>query len=105
GGKLRIVPIADTEPLEAIHAANGWLFPSPMGGHCTPGWIPKVIGRALPPGWTAHQFRPACAPRSYERSPDVLALGKVLGHSKPETTMRYVATPMDSLRAVVAAAA
>jgi integrase len=105
GGRRRIVPVADAELIAAIQSADGWLFPSPYGGHYTPGWVSKVIGRALPVGLTAHQLRHTFATRSYAGNPDVLALGKVLGHSKPETTMRYVQTPIDSLRSVVASAA
>lgn len=105
GGRRRIVPIVDAELRRAIAQSGQWLFPSPHGGHYTPGWVSKVIGRALPGQWTAHQLRHAFATHSYARHPDVLALGRVLGHSAPETTMRYVATPVEALRGVVTAAA
>ena len=36
---------------------------------------------------------------------DLLAVGAVLGHSRPETTQRYVRMPTDALTAAVAAAA
>ena len=36
---------------------------------------------------------------------DLLAVGAVLGHARPETTQRYVRLPDDSLRAAIAAAA
>ena len=105
GGRFRVVPIEKAELVTAIATADGYLFPSPEGGHFTAGWVSKRMSRALGSGVTGHQLRHAFATRSYEGNPDLLALGRVLGHSKPETTMRYVATPESALRRVVHAAA
>jgi len=105
GGKMRLVPILNSELQDAITGARGYVFPGSLDGHVSAQWVSKLMARALPGDWTGHQLRHAFATRSYAASPDVLALGKVLGHSKPETTMRYVETPVDALRAVVQAAA
>lgn len=105
GGKQRVVPLYEPELVEAIPRARGYLFPSPRGGHILAGTVSHLLGEALPHPWTAHQLRHAFASQSYAASHDLFALGRVLGHSKPETTLRYVATPADALRAVVAAAA
>lgn len=105
GGKIRLVPILNVELQRAIASAGGYLFPGAIDGHMSAQWVSKVMGRQLPGRWTAHQLRHAFATRAYAANPDVLALGKVLGHSKPETTMRYVETPGDALRLVVESAA
>jgi len=42
---------------------------------------------------------------TYAANADVFALGQVLGHSRPETTQRYVRLPSDALLAGVRAAA
>jgi len=41
---------------------------------------------------------------SYAGTRDLLAVGAVLGHSRPETTQRYVRLPSDAIRAAVIAA-
>lgn len=104
GGKVRVVPVAAPALLLAIHDADGWVFPSPYGGHLTPDHVGRLLSRAMPEGWTAHTLRHRMATVSYAATRDVLCLGAVLGHSQPETTLRYVLLPDDGLRAIVAAA-
>lgn len=45
------------------------------------------------------------ATQAYAGTRDLLAVGAVLGHSRPETTQRYVRMPDDALRAAAHAAA
>lgn len=63
-----------------------------------------LLSRALPEGWTGHTLRHRMASVSYAATRDLLAVGAVLGHSRPETTQRYVRMPDDALRAAVSAA-
>lgn len=105
GGKTRVVPVEHPELVEAFAHADGYLFPSPAGGHLTPGHVTKLLSRVLPDGWTGHTLRHRFATRSYAGTRDLLAVGAVLGHSRPETTQRYVLMPADALAAVVRAAA
>lgn len=101
GGRQRIVPITHPELDFALRRADAWLFPNGRGSHLSPGHVTRLLSEALPGEWTGHKLRHRFATRSYQTNPDVLALGQVLGHSRPETTMRYVQVSRDALLAVV----
>lgn len=105
GGKVRRVPVRRPELLAALGRCEGWLFPNGLGGHLTPGHVSKLLSDALPPGWTGHTLRHRMATAGYAATRDLLAVGRVLGHSRPETTQRYVLLPEDALTAVVDGAA
>ncbi|MBK5250822.1 MAG: tyrosine-type recombinase/integrase [Actinomycetales bacterium] len=105
GGKTRVVPVEHPELIAAIARTDGWMFPSPRGGHLTPGCVTKLLSGILPGHWTGHTLRHRFATRSYAANADVFALGQVLGHSRPETTMRYVLLPPEALWRVVRGAA
>ncbi len=101
GGRQRIVPIEHPEIDWGLRRADGWVFPNGRGSHLTAGHVTKLLSDALPGTWTGHKLRHRFATRSYAANPDLLALGKVLGHARPETTQRYVQVSHDALRAVV----
>jgi len=103
GGKHRVVPVSG-DLLERLQRVQGWAFPSPLGGHITPGHVSRLLSRALPDGWTAHTLRHRMATTAYAGTGDLLAVQRLLGHSRPETTQRYVLLPDDRLRAAAAAA-
>ena len=105
GGKQRIVPIVDTDLLAAICQADPWLFPGRVDGHLSPRTVSVLLSELLPDHWTAHTLRHRAGTAGYHATRDILAVGKFLGHSKPETTMRYVQLPQDALRAVASGAA
>lgn len=105
GGKVRIVPVEHPELVAAFARAKGYLFPGRVDGHLSPGYVTKLLSEVLPDGWTGHALRHRFATRSYARNSDPFALGKVLGHSRPETTLRYVQVPHESLLRVVRGAA
>lgn len=105
GGKTRTVPIGRVDLLAAIRDAGGWLFPGRVNGHLAAGTVTVLLSRALPDGWTGHTLRHRFATRAYAGTRDLLAVGALLGHSRPETTQRYVLLPDDALRAAVLAAA
>ena len=107
GGKTRVVPIALPallERLQDVRRRDEWAFPNGLGSHISPGHVSKLLSEAMPPGWTAHTLRHRMATQAYAGTRDLLAVGAVLGHSRPETTQRYVRMPDDALRAVVHAA-
>ena len=99
GGKERLVPLAPAL-LRCIPTEPGWLFPSPHGGHLKANSVSVIVGRVLKPfGYTAHTLRHRFATKAYESTHDLRAVQELLGHSKPETTMRYTLVPDDALRA------
>lgn len=60
----------------------------------------------MPPGWTAHTLRHAAGTAVHEAGGgDLLVTMRFLGHSKPETTRRYVRTPPSKVRRAVLDAA
>lgn len=104
GGKVRAVPIMQPRLLEALQQLDGWAFPNGLGAHLSPGHVSKLLSAAMPVGWTAHTLRHRCATVAYAGTRDLLAVSQLLGHSRPETTQRYVRLPADAVRAAAAAA-
>lgn len=104
GEKERIIPVEHPEILAAFGRGDGYLFPGPKG-HLTAGTVTKLLSNVLEGDWTGHKLRHRFATRSHEHNPDLLALGRVMGHSRPETTLRYVQLSRASLFAVVRGAA
>lgn len=105
GGRERIVPLLPIIGLEIRERGQGYLFPSPQGGHLTPAHVGKLISAALGPGVVPHQLRHRFATRAYAVSQDLLTVQQLLGHSKPETTMIYTQVPTAAKRRIVDAAA
>lgn len=105
GGRIRNVP-AHPALLDEIRSyvagRSGWLFPSEQtGGHLTPPHVGKIMSRLLGPGWTAHTLRHRFATAAYAATNDLVAVQALLGHSKPETTVRYIAIADPRLEAAV----
>lgn len=81
---------------------DGYLFPGKRG-HVTPDTIGRVLDQLLAGKWTGHTLRHRFASAAYAADRDLRAVQELLGHSKPETTARYVQTPPDAKRAAVLA--
>ncbi len=105
GGRQREIPIVDDGDRERISSADGWLFPSPAGGHLTPAYVSKLMRTALDGAWTGHTLRHRFGTRAYEGSRDLLAVCRLLGHANPATTLVYVRMPEDHMRDAARAAA
>lgn len=105
GGKTRYVPIVRADLRRILTSADGYLFPGRIDGHLSAGYVTKLLSAGLAGPWTGHTLRHRCATQMYAGTRDLLAVGAVLGHSRPETTQRYVRQPMDALVAAVNAAA
>lgn len=103
GAKDRIVPLPDDLAALLVQAPAGWLFSGCCDGHLSPGWVGKLVGRALPPGVTMHQLRHRFASQGYALTHDLVSVQALLGHSSPQTTLAYIAIPSDALRCVVTA--
>lgn len=106
GGRVRLVPI---HPMLAddLGPVRGWAFPSPVfpGRPVHPDYVGKRVKRALGGPWTTHSCRHRFATQAYAGTRDLRAVQTLLGHSKPETTARYVAVSHQDLVAAVAAVA
>ena len=106
GGVTRRVPV---HPRLRPHLAfTGWAFPSPRlsGRHVHADTIAAMVTAVLGEPWTCHQLRHLYATRIYLASGhDILVTQRLLGHSSPSTTQRYVATGMDDDLAAVLAVA
>jgi integrase len=105
GGKTRTVPILDPGLLARLEAVDGWAVPNRQGGHLTADHVGRLLSRAMPEGWSGHKLRTRCGTTAYAGCRDLLAVMELLGHSRPETTLRYVLLPDDAVRAAVAATA
>ena len=104
-GRVRVVPLPPALLL-ALRGRSGFVFPGQDGGHLSPATVQKKIGRLMPEGWTPHTLRHAAAEAVYEESGcDLFATQAFLGHSKPETTRRYVPVQRKRLRRAVLEAA
>lgn len=104
GGRQRAVPVTSPVLLTELRQVEGWVFPNGHGSHLSPGHVGRLLSEAMPQGWTAHTLRHRMASTAYAATRDLLAVGAVLGHSRPETTQRYIRVPNDALRAAVEAA-
>lgn len=107
GGRGRVIPLHPRLALAVAEFAQpgGWVFPGQVAGHLSPGHVGKVLSRRLGRGWTAHKLRHRFATKAYAVDRDIIAVQQLLGHSKPETTVRYVLVPDDAMRAAVLGAA
>lgn len=95
GGRGRVVPLHPLllAHLDRLGVTHGWLFPGQVDGHISAAWVGKVLGRLLGPGWSGHKLRHAAATDWYSVERDLRATQELLGHAKPETTMRYTRVP------------
>ncbi len=87
GGRVRVVPLhPHLEQLIVLPA--GWVFPGGDDGHLSPDRVGRLLAAMLGPGWTGHCLRHAFASNAYAVERDLEAVRVLLGHSKPETTVR-----------------
>lgn len=105
GSKERIVPVENEALLERLEKIRGWAFPSTDSNqHLTPGHVSKVMSRALPDGWTAHNLRHRYATVALDGSDDLLAVSELLGHASVATTQIYTKVSVAKLRRAARAA-
>lgn len=104
GGRERVIPLPDTLAARLRAMPAGYLFPGAGGAPISAPYLGKLISRALPGRWTAHTLRHRYATLAYQRTGDLFAVQRLMGHAKPETTQRYVLVPTPTLRAVASSA-
>lgn len=81
---------------------DSYLFPG-KHGHVTADRVGKILIQLLAGPWTGHTLRHRFASKAYVPERDLRAVQELLGHSKPETTARYVETPPQAKQAAVLA--
>lgn len=86
----------------------GWLFPGRNGGSLTAGAMSKRLRKLLDPleldqHVTFHPLRHTCATMLYESTGNLLLCQQLLGHSRPETTARYIRVHLHQLRSGIGA--
>jgi site-specific recombinase XerD len=102
GGKSRVLPIC-VELYTELNAANvrkaEWAVVDQgetdegQGKHLTPKSLAHIFERFLPRRGIhihAHQLRKTFATELYVRGEDIATIQRLLGHSDPKTTMRYI---------------
>lgn len=104
GGKERVIPLSDDLANVLLAHGKGFLFPGNCQGHLSPSYVGKLVGRALPHGLGMHTLRHRFASMAYERTGDLVAVQQLLGHSSPETTIRYIRMGSARLREVMESA-
>ncbi len=103
GSRTRMVPLPHALAATLQALPSGYAFPSPhsLHGHLTAGTVASLVGDLLPEGVTMHTLRHRFASRAYELERDLFTVQRLLGHSDPATTQRYVATTEATMRATV----
>lgn len=98
GGNVRRVPLHPViaDQLRGV-SPPGWVFPSPSGGHLTPGHVGVLASAALPDGWTLHTCRHRAGTDWYAIGRDIRAVQELLGHASVRTTQTYVQVPDQAL--------
>ena len=105
GQKERTVPVVYGPLHRLLGSTRGWAFPGHTNGHLSPGHVTRLLSDAMPEQWTAHTLRHLAGTRAYRGTRDVLAVSKMLGHARTETTQRYVQMDDEGLLAALHAAA
>jgi integrase len=96
GSKVRRVPI-HAELIEALEAVPpGWVFPGRVDGHISANRVGEILSAAMG-GHSAHTLRHRFATDAYFDTRDIAVVQRLLGHSKPETTIRYTEVPDELL--------
>lgn len=105
GGHVRYVPVPDDLARLILRAPEGWLFPSPRGGHLTPAHLGKLVAARLGGPWTMHNLRHRAGTKAYAASSDLRAVQELLGHASPDTTALYTKVASSKVRAAMEGAA
>ena len=94
--------------LDGLPRTSIWVFPGKSGNYPEPGldyfWR-KLRDEAGLTDVRLHDLRHSYASFALQAGETVLTIGRLLGHSKPDTTLKYIHLADDSVRAAVEAVA
>lgn len=88
---------------KAVANGDEWVFPGRRGGHLTDpkfGWK-RLTTRANLPGLRMHDLRRSLASWGVMTGASLPVVGKLLGHSQPQTTQIYARLQLDPVRQAV----
>lgn len=111
GGKTRIVPLQDEIVDLVLKLPRGYFFPSDSRGgyqgrgHLSPYWVGRLVRRCLTAAWTTHTLRHRFVTVTYRGTRDIHVVQKLAGHSRSETTQRYIEMDDEAMRAAITYAA
>lgn len=105
GGAERTAFVCNSELVALLENVRGWAFEGRPGCAVSSDHVSRLISRALPDGWTAHNLRHRAATIGLDATGNIYAVSKMLGHSRVETTQRYAQIRDDAVLAVFQAAA
>ena len=94
--------------LEGLPRTGAWVFPARTGSGPEPGlnqFWQKLREEAGLRDVRLHDLRHSYASVALQAGETVLTIGRLLGHSQPETTLKYIHLADDSVRAAVEAVA
>lgn len=89
GGKLRDIPIEPAMARAILARPGYWAFPGQVDGHVSADWLGKLVARALPDNWTAHNLRHRFATLVYAETHDIRTVQELLGHARITTSQVY----------------
>lgn len=98
GSRKRVLPLPTSLAAALLEVPDGFLFPSPTGGHLSAHWVGTLVRQALGDGTTMHQLRHLCATELHNETHDLRLVQTVLGHSSVATTQRYIAVDDAEMR-------
>ncbi|UOE43753.1 tyrosine-type recombinase/integrase [Agromyces larvae] len=102
GGKLRTVPLTRPMARALLERGPGFLFPGEDGGHVSPRWLGKRVGRLLAGDYTMHKLRHRAATRFWVLADgDPYAVADLMGWANLNMVRVYVAQPDGRLRRIV----
>ncbi|HTW17100.1 MAG TPA: tyrosine-type recombinase/integrase [Nocardioides sp.] len=106
GGKMRRVAIAQEDLCRLLDDLEGYAFPNRWTGQpITAGHVSRLLSRALAETFTGHTLRHRFATKGLKGTKNIVAVSRMLGHAKLDTTLVYTLLDDDELYEVAAAVA
>jgi site-specific recombinase XerD len=103
GRRQRHVPLPE-DVAQWVRSRQGFVWPSPRGGHMIPSAVGKHYSAMLGGAWTTHTLRHRYATLAYHHTKDIETVRRLLGHSSVRTTQMYVASSDEQLWVAAAGA-
>ena len=103
GRRQRYIPLPD-DVARWVVRQDGFVWPSPFGGHMIPSAVGKHYRRILGGKFTTHTLRHRFATLAYAKSHDIEAVRALMGHDSVRTTQIYIQSAEEQLWKVASGA-